>query len=101
MQFKACHIQGKFNCKADALSRKQFKTFKQLEPDADLQPMTIPIFFRTVDLGNEVGQLIESSITENTREVNINELNCFDPFRELWSRSIRNANGRENFNNTT
>jgi hypothetical protein len=44
MQFKTCHIQGNFNCKADAISRKQFKTFKQLEPDADLQPMTIPNF---------------------------------------------------------
>ena len=87
MQFKTCHIQGKFNCKADAISRKQFKAFTQLEPDADHQPMVIPIFFRTVDLGNEVGRLIESSITENTREVNRNGLNCFDPFRELWSRS--------------
>jgi hypothetical protein len=45
------------------------------------------IFFWTVDLGNEVGRLIESSITENTREVDRNGLNCFDPFRELWSRS--------------
>ena len=87
MQFKACHIQGNFNCKADAISRKQFKAFKQLEPDADLQPMTIPNFFRTVDLGNEVGRLIESSIIENTREVNRNGLNCFDRFRELWFRS--------------
>jgi hypothetical protein len=43
--------------------------------------------FRTVDLGNEVGRLIKSSITENTREVNSNGINCFDPFRELWSRS--------------
>ena len=84
MQFKACHIQGKFNCKAEAISRKQFKTFKQLEPDADHQPMNIPKYF---DLGNEVGRLIKSSITENTREVNKNGLNCFDPFRELWSRS--------------
>ena len=30
MQFKACHIQGNFNCKADASSRKHFKAFKKL-----------------------------------------------------------------------
>ena len=88
MQFKACHIQGKFNCKADAISRKQFKTFKQLEPDADHQPMTIPIFFRTDDLGNEVGRLIESSITENTREAYINGLNCFDQIRESYGLEV-------------
>ena len=34
-----------------------------------------------------MGRLIKSSITENTREVNSNGINCFDPFRELWSRS--------------
>lgn len=50
MQFKACHIQGKFNCKADAISRKQFKTFKQLEPDADHQPMNIPKNFEQLIL---------------------------------------------------
>ena len=34
-----------------------------------------------------MGRLIKSSITENTRDVNSNGINCFDPFRELWSRS--------------
>jgi hypothetical protein len=50
MQFKACHIQGKFNCKAEAISRKQFKTFKQLEPDANHQPMNIPKYFEQLIL---------------------------------------------------
>lgn len=50
MQFKAYHIQGKFNCKAAAISRKQFKTFKQLEPDADHQPMNIPKNFEQLIL---------------------------------------------------
>jgi hypothetical protein len=50
MQFKACHIHGKLNCKADAISRKQFKTLKQLEPDADRQPMNIPKNFEQLFL---------------------------------------------------
>lgn len=50
MQFKACHIQVIFNCKAGASSRMQFKSCKQLEPDADHQPMNIPKNFEQLIL---------------------------------------------------
>jgi hypothetical protein len=61
MQFKAGHIQGKLNCKADAISRKQFKTLKQLEPDADQQPMNIPKHFEQLFLEIRVITILPNS----------------------------------------
>ena len=40
--FKARHIPGQFNCKADALSRLQVKRFRQLSPRSDVEPTHIP-----------------------------------------------------------
>ena len=37
------HILGHFNAAADALSRFQMSRFRQLEPDADLEPTPIPV----------------------------------------------------------
>ena len=61
MQFKARHIQGKLNCKANAISRKQFKTLKQLEPDADQQPMNIPKNFEQLFLEIRVITILPNS----------------------------------------
>lgn len=44
----AKHIPGKFNAIADALSRFQFQTFRQLVPDAELEPETLPAFSETI-----------------------------------------------------
>ena len=42
MQFKACHIEGRFNCIADAISRKQWERFRRIAPTADVLPTPIP-----------------------------------------------------------
>ena len=46
MQFKACHIEGRFNCIADAISRKQWDRLRLLEPTADVLPRLIPKEFQ-------------------------------------------------------
>ena len=42
IEFKAKHIPGKLNCKADALSRLQVHRFKQHSPCSDAFPTCIP-----------------------------------------------------------
>jgi len=46
MQFKACHIEGRFNCIADAISSKQWDRLRLLEPTADVLPCLIPKEFQ-------------------------------------------------------
>lgn len=48
MQFKACHIEGRFNCVADAISRKQWDRLRLLEPTADVLPCPIPQEFQNL-----------------------------------------------------
>jgi hypothetical protein len=33
MQFKSLHIEGRFNCIADSISRKELWKLKELDPD--------------------------------------------------------------------
>ena len=40
--FKAHHIIGKENNISDSLSRKQFHRFRQLAPEADKYPESLP-----------------------------------------------------------
>ena len=42
IEFKARHISGKLNYKADALSRLQVERFKQQSPFSDAHPTCIP-----------------------------------------------------------
>ena len=42
MQFKACFIEGRLNCIADAISRKQWERFRSIDPAADPLPKPIP-----------------------------------------------------------
>lgn len=48
--FKAKHIAGTQNSIADALSRKQFKTFQELAPQANKIPEKIPVEFQQLML---------------------------------------------------
>jgi hypothetical protein len=48
MQFKSLHIEGRFNCIADSISRKELWKLKELAPDFQELPETIPQEF--VDL---------------------------------------------------
>ena len=57
MQFKACHIEGRSNCIADAISRKQLDRFRSLEPTADVHPMKIPTDFTQLVLGMKLKDL--------------------------------------------
>ncbi|CAC5387838.1 unnamed protein product [Mytilus coruscus] len=41
MQFKACHIADLLNCIADAISREQWTRFRDLQPNADINPQKI------------------------------------------------------------
>ena len=41
IEFKARHFSGKFNHKADSLSRLQVDSFKQQSPYSDILPTTI------------------------------------------------------------
>ena len=45
---KAQHIIGKDNNIADSLSRKQFHRFRQLAPDADKYPASLPEEFQAM-----------------------------------------------------
>ena len=40
--FKAVHLPGIYNTKADALSRLQVDKFKSLDKDAELEPTAVP-----------------------------------------------------------
>lgn len=42
MQFKAVHIEGRINCIADAISRKQWQRFRSLAPEADTEMTLVP-----------------------------------------------------------
>jgi hypothetical protein len=42
MQFKSLHIEGRFNCIADSMSRKELWKLKELDPDLQELPETIP-----------------------------------------------------------
>ena len=42
MQCKACFIEGRLNCIADAISRKQWGRFRSIDPTADPFPTSIP-----------------------------------------------------------
>lgn len=42
MQFKSRHIEGRVNCIADAISRKQWGRFRRLDPKADAEQAAIP-----------------------------------------------------------
>lgn len=42
IRFESIHIPGKTNNMADSLSRFRFQEFRQLSPNADLQPTVIP-----------------------------------------------------------
>lgn len=43
IEFRARHIPGKLNCKADALSRFQVSRFKALAPHSDKDPTKVPV----------------------------------------------------------
>jgi hypothetical protein len=42
MQFKAIHIEGRINCIADAISRKQWQRFRSLVREADTEMTPVP-----------------------------------------------------------
>ena len=42
MQFKAIPIEGRINCIADAISRKQWQRFRSLVREADTQMTPVP-----------------------------------------------------------
>lgn len=42
MQFKAVHIEGRFNSISDSISRKQWQRFRELAPDADSEMTPVP-----------------------------------------------------------
>ena len=42
MQFKAVHIEGRKNSIADAISRKQWQRFRNLDPEADAEATPVP-----------------------------------------------------------
>ena len=46
MQVKACHISGRSNCIADAISRQQWDRLRKEAPAADMVPLEIPQSFR-------------------------------------------------------
>ena len=46
MQVKACHISGRSNCIADAISRKQWDRLRTEAPAADMVTLEIPQSFR-------------------------------------------------------
>ncbi|KAK3103024.1 hypothetical protein FSP39_015834 [Pinctada imbricata] len=48
IQFKAIHIEGKSNIKADALSRRQWVRFHRAFPSADGSPMLVPPKFQNL-----------------------------------------------------
>jgi hypothetical protein len=58
-QGKSSHIEGRSNCVADAISRKQWARFGSLVPDADLFPTPISQAFQ---------RLVEASLATNTKE---------------------------------
>ncbi len=45
---RAIHVAGKHNPIADAISRFQFQRFRNLAPDADISPCTIPELVMTL-----------------------------------------------------
>ena len=46
MHVKACHISGRSNCIADAISGKQWDRLRKEAPAADMVPLEIPQSFR-------------------------------------------------------
>lgn len=51
MQFKSLHIEGRLNCIADSISRKEFWKLGELDPDMDELPAAIPKEFMELILG--------------------------------------------------
>lgn len=45
---KACHVEGIKNVLCDALSRLQLRRFRELAPDADLNPAPVPSFLWSI-----------------------------------------------------
>ena len=52
LQWKSSHIEGRNNCVADAISRKQWARFKSLVPDVDLIPTPISQEFQRLISGD-------------------------------------------------
>lgn len=57
MQVKACHISGRNNCIADAISRKQWERMRKEAPTADMEPLEIPQSFNRLILGMKLTDL--------------------------------------------
>ena len=55
LQGKSSHIEGRSNCVADAISRKQWARFGSLVPDADLFPTPISLAFQRLISGLKLG----------------------------------------------
>ncbi len=45
MQFKALHVEGRFNSISDSISRKQWDRLNMLAPEAEREPMLVPDSF--------------------------------------------------------
>jgi hypothetical protein len=55
LQWKSSHIEGRNNCVADAISRKQWARFRSLVPDSDLFPILISQEFQRLISGLKLG----------------------------------------------
>ncbi|XP_054843457.1 uncharacterized protein LOC129335043 [Eublepharis macularius] len=56
--FRAKHVPGVSNCIADALSRLQMARFRQLAPEADLQPALMPQFLWQIGEQKRAGPFV-------------------------------------------
>ena len=85
LQGKSSHIEGRSNCVADAISRKQWARFGSLVPDADFVSNPDIPSISEADLGTELGRLVEASLATNTKETYKTGLSAFARFRHEYS----------------